>query len=54
MCHSGMTVIEFREANGIALPKIITMGNDGHLFRDGLPTSFLSKGVYRYDGKHTL
>ena len=54
MCHSGMTVIEFKEENGIALPKIITMGNDGHLFRDGLPTSFLSNRPYRYDGKYTI
>ncbi len=54
LCHTGMTVIEFKEVDGIAIPKIITCSNDGHLFRDGLPTSFLSKQIYRYDGNYTV
>lgn len=40
MCHSGMTVIEFKEENGYAIPKILTLSSDSHLYREGLPTKF--------------
>lgn len=40
MSHSGMTVIEFKNENGIAIPKILTLANDSHLYREGLPTKY--------------
>lgn len=35
--HSGMTVIEFKNEDGICHPKMLTLSNDSHLYRDGLP-----------------
>lgn len=40
MCHTGMTVIEFKEENGFSIPKILTMSSDSHLYREGLPTDY--------------
>jgi probable phosphoglycerate mutase len=40
MCHSGMTVIEFKEIDGFAYPKIMTYSSDSHLYREGLPTKY--------------
>lgn len=40
MCHSGMTVIEFEEKNGLTTPKILTLSSDSHLYREGLPTHY--------------
>lgn len=40
MCHSGLTVIEFREIEGYAIPKVLTLSSDAHLYREGLPTSY--------------
>lgn len=40
MSHSGMTVVEFKNENGIAIPKILTFANDSHLYREGLPTKY--------------
>lgn len=37
---SGMTVIEFREFGDIALPRVLTLSNDSHLYREGLPTNY--------------
>ncbi len=38
--HSGLTVIEFVAVDGIAIPKVLTMSNDSHLYREGLPTLY--------------
>lgn len=40
MAHTGVTVIEFEDRydTGVVIPKILTMSNDSHLFREGLPT----------------
>lgn len=38
--HSGMTVIEFKNEDGICAPKILTLSNDSHLYKDGLPTNY--------------
>ena len=38
--HSGLTVIEFRERDGIAIPRICTFSSDSHLYREGLPTEY--------------
>lgn len=40
ICHTGMTVIEFQEEDGFAIPKILTLSSDSHLYRDGLPTRY--------------
>ncbi len=40
MCHSGMTVIEFDENNGISIPRVKTLSSDSHLYRDGLPLHY--------------
>lgn len=38
--HTGMTVIEFRTDDGIVIPRLLTFGNDSHLYRDGLPLNY--------------
>jgi probable phosphoglycerate mutase len=37
ICTSGMTVIEFQDMGGYALPKVLTLSSDSHLYREGLP-----------------
>lgn len=41
--HSGMTVIEFAEKDGIVVPCVLTLANDSHLLRDGLPTHYQNR-----------
>jgi len=43
MTHTAVTVIEFAENYGVLTPRVLTYGNDSHLFRDGLPTKFQNK-----------
>ena len=38
MCHTGVTVILFDNDEGECLPRLLTLSNDSHLFREGLPT----------------
>ncbi len=38
LCHTGLTVIEFKEKNGYAIPKVLTLSSDAHLYREGIPT----------------
>ena len=40
MGHSGVTVIEFKNEDGIAIPKILTLSNDSHIYKEGLPTKY--------------
>ena len=40
MTHSGMTVIDFPEYDGYAVPKILTLSSDSHIYREGLPTFY--------------
>lgn len=40
MSHTGMTVIDFRNENGIVIPRILTFANDSHLYKEGLPTRY--------------
>ena len=42
-CHSGMTVIEFREEDGFATPYVLTHSSDSHLYREGLPTKYCNR-----------
>ena len=45
MCHTGLTVIEFEEKDGFAIPKVLTLSSDSHLYREGLPTRY-NNGLY--------
>lgn len=40
ICHTGMTVIRFEEKGGFAMPKVLTLSSDSHLYREGLPTNY--------------
>ena len=40
ICHTGMTVIEFKETNGYAIPSVLTLSSDSHLYKEGLPTNY--------------
>lgn len=40
MSHSNMTVIEFKDEGGIAIPHVMTLSNDSHIYADGLPTKY--------------
>ncbi len=43
MGFTGMTVIEFKEEEGIAIPRVLTLSSDSHLYREGLPTNYQNK-----------
>ncbi len=38
--HSGLTVIEFKEVNGVAIPRMHTMSSDAHIYKEGLPLNY--------------
>lgn len=39
--HTGMTVVEFEpDEKGIVLPQVLTLSNDSHLYKEGLPTKY--------------
>lgn len=40
MCHTGVTVIEFSEGDGVVIPKVLELSNDSHLYKDGLPLHY--------------
>lgn len=40
MGHSGMTVIEFNNIDGVSIPKALMVANDSHLYKEGLPTNY--------------
>lgn len=42
---SGMTVIDFPEYDNYAVPKILTLSSDSHIYREGLPTAY-KKCIY--------
>jgi hypothetical protein len=35
-----MTVIEFKEADGVVIPRTLTLANDSHIYHEGLPTFY--------------
>ena len=45
MTHTGVTVIDFPETDGYVLPRILTLSNDSHIYREGLPTKY-NNGFY--------
>ncbi|MBQ2746238.1 MAG: histidine phosphatase family protein [Clostridia bacterium] len=36
MDFTGVTVVEFKNENGICYPRVLTLSDDGHLYREGL------------------
>ena len=38
--HSSITVIEFKELNGYAYPKIISLSNNSHLYKENVLTTY--------------
>ena len=38
--HSSMTVIHFRNEGDICHPQILTLSNDSHIYREGLPMNY--------------
>ena len=40
MGHTGMTVIEFQDHDGIVIPKVLMLANDSHIYKEGLPTLY--------------
>ena len=44
--HTGLTAIEFRDVDGYVIPRVLTMGNDAHLYRDGLPLNYNSRVTF--------
>lgn len=43
ICHTGMTVIEFKEENGFAIPQVLTLSSDSHIYSEGLPTKYCNQ-----------
>ena len=41
--HSCLTVIEFRNQDGICIPQMLSLSNDSHLYREGLPTKYVNR-----------
>ncbi len=40
LSHSSVTVIEFEEVDGLCIPRICSLSNDSHLYKEGLPTLY--------------
>lgn len=40
LCHSGMTVIEFAEEDGMSMPRILTLSSDSHLYKDNFTMNY--------------
>lgn len=40
MSHTGVTVIQFKNENGLSFPTVLTLASDSHLYREGLPTKY--------------
>jgi probable phosphoglycerate mutase len=40
ICHTGMTVIDFKEENGYAYPTVLMHSSDAHLYQSELPTTY--------------
>ncbi|MGI6264300.1 MAG: histidine phosphatase family protein [Acutalibacteraceae bacterium] len=43
VAHSGLTVIELRPRDGMVIPRVLSLSNDAHLYREGLPTKFQNR-----------
>ena len=40
LSHSSMTVLEFKDVDGVVIPKVLTLSNDSHLYGENLPTKY--------------
>jgi len=40
MGHTGMTVIHFASDSEYVIPRVLTLSDDSHIYRDGLPTNY--------------
>lgn len=38
--HSSMTVVEFDNRAGDVIPRVLTLSDDAHIYREGLPTKY--------------
>ena len=43
MTHTGVTVIEFKDEGGYSYPAVLTLSNDSHLYKSGLPTKYQNR-----------
>ena len=43
MTHTGLTVIEFADEGGYSYPNVLTLSNDSHLYKSGLPTKYQNR-----------
>ena len=43
MTHSAVSVIGFDDEGGYSIPRLLTMSNDSHIYRDGLPTNYYNR-----------
>lgn len=46
LSHSSMTVIEFKDVDGIVIPKILTLSNDSHIYGEKLPTKYNNRIMF--------
>ena len=44
MCHTGITAIEFKEKNNYAMPQVLTLSSDAHIYKESLPTKYNNRG----------
>ena len=40
MSHTGVTVVEFAEREGVCIPRMLTYSNDAHIYSEHLPTHY--------------
>lgn len=43
MSHSAITVIEFAEEDGYSIPTVLSLSNDSHIYKEGLPTKYQNR-----------
>lgn len=41
--HTSVTVIDFEEENGYAYANVLSISNDSHIYKEGLPTKYYNK-----------
>lgn len=46
MCHTGVTAIEFQEYGGYAVPRVLTLSSEAHIYREGLPTHYNNRTYF--------
>ncbi len=41
--HTGLTAIEFKDLDGLCVPRVLQLSSDGHLYRDDLPLNYCAR-----------